>query len=602
MKSFIRLPVFFLFSALCGWSSISSAGFAQVKVPGFQSGSGGYSYQGSSPANAGSFWTAGSIIVAGKTIDLGVAVPLAANMAEFAVGVARGNPAWIAAGAVAAWLLPYGIQWIAGQWQMVQSSVPVGSTAGYWYSNSWSSFGGACSVKYGPKPRMSDAVSCGFARWPGGPVGASGNCSDLGTTAVNCSIEHYGVYTVQFNYTANVCTGDQLWINGACQTPGSTSHPVTDAEWAEVKAHPVPDSVPDEIADHQPVPVQTPQIEPKVVPISQPYLNPQGQPVQDIVQITPAPEVGPDYVEIKTGTEALPSSTPIPDESDPNHPNVTTDPKEEQNKFCQDATLLDSHVRKLVGKHIHLEANWLGRKLFEWNRVSDPTSRVDRQLAASRDYKLPKQAFAQYKSAEIHTKQKRRIPKAAFVLSAVLVAVPIVGWRLYTSIGARINPPQSAGIATAGGRGPAQPAPPSQGGASPKSKEVTLADFVPRLHGMPETAPGYDEVRKVVAMPVIVGCVASETRLTCYTEQATRVALDVATCRERLEAPLHNPYKVAAYSQEGSAQPGKLSSASVSESEPPSARSAPPGGTSVIGGGGGSWGGVAAKDTWGGVR
>lgn len=335
MKSFIRLPVFFLFSALCGWSSISSAGFAQVKVPGFQSGSGGYSYQGSSPANAGSFWTAGSIIVAGKTIDLGVAVPLAANMAEFAVGVARGNPAWIAAGAVAAWLLPYGIQWIAGQWQMVQSSVPVGSTAGYWYSNSWSSFGGACSVKYGPKPGMSDAVSCGFARWPGGPVGASGNCSDLGTTAVNCSIEHYGVYTVQFNYTANVCTGDQLWINGACQTPGSTSHPVTDAEWAEVKAHPVPDSVPDEIADHQPVPVQTPQIEPKVVPISQPYLNPQGQPVQDIVQITPAPEVGPDYVDIKTGTEALPSSTPIPNESDPNHPNVTPDPEPDMEKFCE---------------------------------------------------------------------------------------------------------------------------------------------------------------------------------------------------------------------------------------------------------------------------
>lgn len=213
--------------------------------------------------------------------------------------------------------------------------------------------------------------------------------------------------------------------------------------------------------------------------------------------------------------------------------------------ITQDAGLLDSHVRKLVGKHIHLEANWLGRKLFEWNRVSDPTSRADRQLAASRDYKLPKKAFSQYRSAEVHTKQTRRIPKAAFIILGAVLLVPVLGYRLWSSVGNRLNPPASQGLATAGGPGPAQPARPSQGATPPAVPGESLADWIPRIQHMPETAPVYDGVRKIVAMPVIAGCVASADRCSCYTDQATRVYLDKRQCRDHLESPPFNPYKLA---------------------------------------------------------
>lgn len=267
--------------------------------------------------------------------------------------------------------------------------------------------------------------------------------------------------------------------------------------------------------------------------------------------------------------------------------------------ITQDATMLDAHVRKLVGRHIHLEANWLGRKLFEWNRVSDPTSRTDRQLAASRSYKLPKKAFSLYKSAEIHTKQPRRIPKAAFAVLLALILLPTLGWRVYSSVSDKLSP-SGAGLVGKAGPVPAQPA--GAGIAVSDSPGARIANWVPRIQDRPESAPVYDKVTEIKSAPVIVGCIANASRCTCYTDQATRVYLDQGQCRDLLDAPRHNPYKDPIPRGGGDMASNAAGSSGRGVTSPQEVSSAPSGGTSVIAGSGGPWGGIPATSSWGGVR
>lgn len=116
--------------------------------------------------------------------------------------------------------------------------------------------------------------------------------------------------------------------------------------------------------------------------------------------------------------------------------------------------------------------------------------------------------FSLYRSASLHVKTRQRVPWSAWVFLAVVVVV--------VSIGA---PSGSRGVAP------------------------TLEALQPRLRGRPETAPLYDEVRKVVAMPGVAGCAATRTRCSCYTEQGTDVALSVDECRAWLRSPPFSPFR-----------------------------------------------------------
>jgi zona occludens toxin len=103
--------------------------------------------------------------------------------------------------------------------------------------------------------------------------------------------------------------------------------------------------------------------------------------------------------------------------------------------ITQKPSLIDANVRALVGRHIHIDTNWAGRRLFEWSECKSPSSRVDQGEAIKRRYKLPQRVFDLYKSADEHHKPKRRSPVTLIVLAvAVLLVVVLV---LYMR--ARIN-------------------------------------------------------------------------------------------------------------------------------------------------------------------
>lgn len=89
--------------------------------------------------------------------------------------------------------------------------------------------------------------------------------------------------------------------------------------------------------------------------------------------------------------------------------------------ITQQAGLLDSNIRRLIGRHVHIRPTPMGRYKYEWMELGDPESQSSRQLAASSRYKLPKRAFDLYKSAETHTKLRTPIPWYYWLFAVALL-------------------------------------------------------------------------------------------------------------------------------------------------------------------------------------
>lgn len=208
--------------------------------------------------------------------------------------------------------------------------------------------------------------------------------------------------------------------------------------------------------------------------------------------------------------------------------------------LTQSPGLIDPNVRKLVGRHLHIrDLGVFGRKIYEWPEVGNPERFKDAPV--QRSYKMHKDAFSLYKSASLHVKPVRGIPKG---LLAVALCVPLVGvgvYRVYDSVSSKTKPQPVAsggalptvGVSSASAAGPAKVVDASS----------LLGDMQPRLTGHPETAPMYDSLRQVKNMPVVAGCIATARRCRCQTQSGVDAGLDDSQCRAWLENPPFDPYR-----------------------------------------------------------
>lgn len=216
--------------------------------------------------------------------------------------------------------------------------------------------------------------------------------------------------------------------------------------------------------------------------------------------------------------------------------------------LTQKPKLIDSNVRELVGKHIHIRAGMLGRMLYEWPHVADGESRLDRQDASRRKFSPPKKSFSKYKSAEVHTKHKFRIHNAFLLLAGAAVFTAYQGWTLYSSVTGRFSPdpvstkPDNEAPQLARSGAPdaalslARPTVPVV--SSSIVEAMTPAD--PRNH---LSAPLYAAVVPPVVAPEVVGCIASRRACTCYSQQQTPVWLPDDQCRQRAAGLYFDPYR-----------------------------------------------------------
>lgn len=201
--------------------------------------------------------------------------------------------------------------------------------------------------------------------------------------------------------------------------------------------------------------------------------------------------------------------------------------------ITQHPSLVDSNIKRLVGKHIHIRVTALGRYRYEWAEVGDPDSRVSREIAQRTKYKLPKRAFDQYKSAELHTKHKFSIPTAVYVIGIGLASLIGISWYLVNSVGSRLKPDggNTAKITAPAGSQQIQP------GAKADDAPMTAAEYVelhkPRITGLLHTAPAYDEITKPQDAPIPVGCIERPKtgECKCYDQQGNTYKTTPQVCK-----------------------------------------------------------------------
>lgn len=214
--------------------------------------------------------------------------------------------------------------------------------------------------------------------------------------------------------------------------------------------------------------------------------------------------------------------------------------------ITQHPSFLDSFVRRLVQRHMHVSIKPVGRKLYEWNEcVDQPDSSVNIAKAIERTFVVPKKSFGMYKSAEVHTKPKRRIPKS--LIFVVLFIPLLIGFTLYTinNMSKRFSADEQQSTATTAA---------SDDGTEPKTSPATAdigqnlkpEDFVPTLAEKPESKPIYNNVRQVKTFEYPVGCVdGGKSGCTCYSSQGTPLKeITKAMCKDYAKNGLpFNPYK-----------------------------------------------------------
>lgn len=194
--------------------------------------------------------------------------------------------------------------------------------------------------------------------------------------------------------------------------------------------------------------------------------------------------------------------------------------------ISQHAGLIDSNIRKLVGRHIHIRVTALGRYRYEWTELGDPESHSSRELAAREKYVLPKRAFGLYKSSELHTKIKAKIPFFVWIfVVATIAAIALGGWAFYR-VNQRTNPDSEIKALTTSTT-------PSVSGATVAAvltQEDILVSRTPRIAGELHTAPRYDGLTAAVVVPELRGCIATSRSCGCVDQDGNSYPVERSRC------------------------------------------------------------------------
>lgn len=182
----------------------------------------------------------------------------------------------------------------------------------------------------------------------------------------------------------------------------------------------------------------------------------------------------------------------------------------------QHPMLLDQNIRRLVNQHLHLRRIAGGISMvYEWDHCSD--TKTTKMCIDSRFWWYPKKAFKLYKSAQLHTKTKARIPKIAYVgvaaIAALVYMVPMTMGRL--------NGVFHRGEAVAATPG------------------VSTTTTTTTTHENPQPIPAIAEPGESIPSspvpaepkPVLAGCVWTPKRCACVDTQGHRMEPDEDSCK-----------------------------------------------------------------------
>ncbi len=223
---------------------------------------------------------------------------------------------------------------------------------------------------------------------------------------------------------------------------------------------------------------------------------------------------------------------------------------------------IDKQVRDLVGAHYHIHKTPLGvRMRYFWDYCeNNPKSGM--KNARPEVYKFDKKAFGLYKSAEIHTKVKTPKSRVLWVIPAALIVFGItayMGYSLLSGLGSSEKADSENSSASSfvdvksddlkkSVKDKSAMAGQEIGGqiAPSQNKNLTEEMLKPKIEGMVESKPLYDQIRQVKQLEYPVACISGgKSGCSCYSSQGTVIKeIDKKTCNDYLKNGMpFNPYK-----------------------------------------------------------
>lgn len=223
---------------------------------------------------------------------------------------------------------------------------------------------------------------------------------------------------------------------------------------------------------------------------------------------------------------------------------------------------IDKQVRDLVGAHYHIHKTPLGvRMRYFWDYCeNNPKSGM--KNARPEVYKFDKKAFSLYKSAEIHTKVKTPKSRVLWVIPAALIVFGItayMGYSLLSGFGSSEKADSENSSASSfvdvksddlkkSVKDKSAVAGQEIGGQISTSQNKNLNEDMlkPKIEGMVESKPLYDQIRQVKQFEYPVACISGgKSGCSCYSSQGTVIKeIDKKTCNDYVKNGMpFNPYK-----------------------------------------------------------
>ncbi|UOO89824.1 zonular occludens toxin domain-containing protein [Vitreoscilla massiliensis] len=216
---------------------------------------------------------------------------------------------------------------------------------------------------------------------------------------------------------------------------------------------------------------------------------------------------------------------------------------------------IDSYVRNLVSRHIHLARKQATTRLYEWNECMTSFSPMVLKDATSRLYRPPKKAFDYYKSSSVHVKHKRRISPMVYVLLGCIISIAFIIYRF----SGKNEPEQAISVAPqteldvqmASDVLPNATQPNMATTSSGANNDTPQAgqslkptDFVPTIPEKPESKPLYDGIRQPKTFEQVKGVMISKGKCTAYSQQGTVVNVSDVFCKKWAKEGLpFDPYR-----------------------------------------------------------
>jgi hypothetical protein len=179
----------------------------------------------------------------------------------------------------------------------------------------------------------------------------------------------------------------------------------------------------------------------------------------------------------------------------------------------QHPQLLHANVRNLVGQYNHVRRVFGSHTtiVYEWDHCTSP-DRI--KNATSKVWRHDRQAYKLYKSAEVHTKAKHRIPVAVFALLFGIVAVPAMLYIAKDRIIDRKLAPRPAAVSA--------PAPVAKPASAP-------GDLVA---GSKRESAAVVAVVPVEKAPTFAGCILMAARCECIDVAGVSREMPLEACQQ----------------------------------------------------------------------